>query len=82
MERMERVNSSFDLEYDYYKKNLPALDQSVDSQESIDLYEKIFESRKTFTILGLDSYIVLDKKSLNKIADMINAHPQEYVLFT
>ena len=82
MERMERVNSSFDLEYDYYKKNLPALDQSVDSQESIDLYEKIFESRKTFTVLGLDSYIVLDKKSLNKIADMINAHPQEYVLFT
>ena len=82
MERMERVNSSYDLEYDYFKKNLPALDESVDSQESIDLYEKIFASRKTFTILGLDSYITLDKKSFNKIADMINAHPQEYVLFT
>ena len=82
MERMERVNSSFDLEYDYYKKNLPALDNSVDNEESIDLYEKIFDSRKTFTVLGLDSYIILDKKSFNKIADMINAHPQEYVLFT
>ena len=82
MERMERVNSSFDLEYDYYKKNLPALEKSEDNEESIDLYEKIFASRKTFTVLGLDSYIVLDKKSLNKIADMINSHPQEYVLFT
>ena len=82
MERMERVNSSFDLEYDYYKKNLPALEKSIDTEESIDLYEKIFESRKAFTVLGLDSYIILNKKSLNKIADMINAHPQEYVLFT
>lgn len=82
MERMERVNSSFDLEYDYYRKNLPALENSIDTEESIDLYEKIFESRKTFTILGLDSYIILNKKSLNKIADMINSHPQEYVLFT
>lgn len=82
MERMERVNSSFDLEYDYYRKNLPALENSIDTEESIDLYEKIFESRKTFTVLGLDSYIILDKKSLNKIANMINAHPQEYVLFT
>ena len=82
MERMERVNSSFDLEYDYYRKNLPALEKSIDTEESSDLYEKIFESRKTFTVLGLDSYIILDKKSLNKIADMINAHPQEYVLFT
>ena len=81
-ERMERVNSSFDLEYDYYRKNLPALEKSVDTEESIDLYEKIFASRKTFTVLGLDSYIVIDKKSLNKIADMVNAHPQEYVLFT
>ena len=27
-------------------------------------------------------YIVINKKSLSKIADMINAHPQEYVLFT
>ena len=79
MERMERVNSSFDLEYDYYRKNLPALEKSTDSD---DLYEKIFKSRKTFTILGLDSYIVLDKKSLNKIADMIDSLPQEYVLFT
>ena len=82
MERMERVNSSFDLEYDYYRKNLPALEESIDTEESIDLYEKIFESRKTFTILGLDSYIIIDKKSLNKIADLINCHPQEYVLFT
>lgn len=82
MDRLERVNSSFDLEYDYYKKNLPPLEKSVDTEESIDLYEKIFESRKTFTILGLDSYIVINKKSLSKIADMINAHPQEYVLFT
>ena len=82
MERMERINSSYDLEYDYYRKNLPVLDQSVDTEESIDLYEKIFESRKTFTILGLDSYIILDKKSLNKIANMMDSPPQEYVLFT
>lgn len=82
MERIERVNSSYDLEYDYYRKNLPVLDQSVDTEESIDLYEKIFESRKTFTILGLDSYIILDKKSLNKIANMMDSPPQEYVLFT
>ena len=82
MERKERVNSSYDLEYDYYRKNLPALDDSVDTEESINLYEQIFESRNTFTILGLDSYIILSKKSLNQIASMINCHPQEYVLFT
>ena len=82
MERMERVNSSFDLEYDYYRKNLPALDESKDTEESVILYEKIFDSRKTFTILGLDSYIILNKKSLNKISNLINCQPQEYVLFT
>ena len=82
MERMERVNSSYDLEYDYYRKNLPALDDSEDTEESINLYEKIFESRNIFTILGLDSYITLQKKSLNRIASMIDRHPQEYVLFT
>lgn len=82
MERMERVNSSYDLEYDYYRKNLPAIEDSEDTEESMILYEKIFESRQTFTILGLDSYIILSKKSLNKIASMINCHPQEYVLFT
>lgn len=82
MERMERVNSSYDLEYDYYRKNLPALDDSEDTEESINLYEKIFESRNTFTVLGLDSYITLSKKSLNRIATMVNCHPQEYVLFT
>ena len=82
MERIERVNSSYDLEFDYYRKNLPALGELDDTEESYDLYEKIFESRKTFTILGLDSYIILNKKSLNKIAKMIKAHPQEYVLFT
>jgi len=82
MERLQRINSSFDLEYDYYRKNLPAIEDSEDTEESIDLYEKIFESRKTFTVLGLDSYIILNKKSLNKIASMIKAFPQEYVLFT
>ena len=82
MERMERVNSNYDLEYDYYRKNLPALDESEDNEKSINLYEQIFESRKTFTVLGLDSYIVLQKKSLNKIADMIDGLPQEYILFT
>ena len=65
---MERVNSSYDLEYDYYRKNLPAIEDSEDTEESMILYEKIFESRQTFTILGLDSYIILSKKSLNKIA--------------
>ena len=79
---MERVNSSYDLEYDYYRKNLPALDDSEDNEKSLNLYEKIFDSRKTFTVLGLDSYIILQKKSLNKIADMIDCPPQEYVLFT
>ena len=82
MERMERVNSSFDLEYDYYRKNLPAIDDSEDTEESFILYEKIFDSRKTFTVLGLDTYIILDKKSLNKIANLINIHPQEYILYT
>ena len=82
MERMERINSSFDLEYDYYKKNIPAIERSEDNEESIDLYEKIFEERKQFTVLGLDSYIILSKKSLNKIANMIDAVPQEYILFT
>jgi hypothetical protein len=82
MERMERINSSFDLEYDYYKKNIPAIERSEDNEESIDLYEKIFAERKQFTVLGLDSYIILSKKSLNKIANMIDAAPQEYVLFT
>ena len=82
MERLQRINSSFDLEYDYYRKNLPAIEDSEDTEESIDLYEKIFESRNTFTVLGLDSYIILNKKSLNKIASMIKAFPQEYVLFT
>jgi hypothetical protein len=80
MERMERVNSSFDLDYDYYRKNLPAIDDSEEKDESA--YEKIFESRKTFSILGLDSYIIISKRSLNKIADMINCYPQEYILFT
>jgi len=82
MERLQRVNSNFDLEYDYYRKNLPAIDDSEDTDESLDLYEKIFDSRKTFTILGLDSYIILSKKSLNRIAKMIDKFPQEYVLFT
>lgn len=82
MERMERVNSAFDLEYDYYRKNLPAIDDSEETEESMDLYEKIFDSRESFTILGLDSYIVLSKKSLNKIGKMIKRYPQEYVLFT
>ena len=82
MERMERVNSAFDLDYDYYRKNLPAIDDSEERDESTQLYEEIFESRKTFTILGLDSYITISKKSLNKIADMINCYPQEYILFT
>jgi hypothetical protein len=82
MERMERVNSAFDLDYDYYRKNLPAIDDSEETEESMDLYEKIFDSRDTFTILGLDSYIKLSKKSLNRIAKMIKKYPQEYVLFT
>lgn len=82
MERMERVNSAYDLDYDYYRKNLPAIDDSEDTEESMDLYEKIFDSRDSFTILGLDSYIVLSKKSLEKIAKMIKKYPQEYVLFT
>jgi len=82
MERLERVNSAYDLEYDYYRKNLPAIDDSDETDESMDLYEKIFDSRDTFTILGLDSYITLSKKSLNKIAKMIKKYPQEYVLFT
>ena len=82
MERIERINSAYDLEYDYYRKNMPALEKSVDTEQSIEIYEKIFSSRKEFTILGLDSYIKLSKKSLNKIADMINAYPQEYILFT
>jgi len=79
---MERVNSAYDLEYDYYRKNLPAIDDSEDTEESIDLYEKIFDSREFFTILGLDSYIILSRKSLDKIAKMIKKYPQEYVLFT
>ena len=62
MERMERVNSAFDLDYDYYRKNLPAIDDSEERDESTQLYEEIFESRKTFTILGLDSYITISKK--------------------
>jgi hypothetical protein len=82
MERLERVNSAYDLEYDYYRKNLPAIDDSEDTEESKDLYEKIFDSRESFTILGLDSYIILSKKSLEKIAKMIKKYPQEYVLFT
>jgi hypothetical protein len=82
MERMERVNSAFDLDYDYYRKNLPAIDDSEETEESMDLYEKIFDSRDTFTILGLDSYIILSKKSLNRIAKLIKKYPQEYVLFT
>ena len=82
MERMDRVNSSYDLEYDYYRKNLPALDDSEETEESMQLYEKIFESRKTFTVLNLDSYITIQKKSLNRIAKMIKSHPQELVLFT
>lgn len=82
MERMERVNSAYDLEYDYYRKNLPAIDDSEDTEESMDLYEKIFDSRESFTILGLDSYIILSRKSLDKIAKMIKKYPQEYVLFT
>ena len=82
MERMERVNSAFDLEYDYYRKNLPAIDDSEETEESMDLYERIFDSRDNFTILGLDSYIKLSKKSLNRIAKMIKKYPQEYVLFT
>ena len=82
MERMERINSSFDLEYDYYKKNIPAIESSEDNEKSIDLYEKIFAERKQFTVLGLDSYIILSKKSLNKIANMIDAAPLEYILFT
>jgi len=82
MERMERVNSAYDLEYDYYRKNLPAIDDSEDTEESMDLYEKIFDSRESFTILGLDSYIILSRKSLDKIAKMIKKFPQEYVLFT
>lgn len=82
MERMERVNSAYDLEYDYYRKNLPAIDDSEETEESMQLYEQIFESRKTFTVLGLDSYITLQKKSLNRIASMIKCHPQEMVLFT
>lgn len=82
MERLERVNSAYDLEYDYYRKNLPAIDDSEDTEESMDLYEKIFDSRDSFTILGLDSYIILSKKSLEKIAKMIKKYPQEYVLFT
>ena len=80
MERLERVNSAYDLEYDYYRKNLPAIDDSEDTEESMDLYEKIFDSRESFTILGLDSYIILSKKSLEKIAKMIKKYPQEYVL--
>jgi len=82
MERMERVNSAYDLEYDYYRKNLPSIDDSEDTEESMDLYEKIFDSRESFTILGLDSYIILSRKSLDKIAKMIKKYPQEYVLFT
>jgi hypothetical protein len=64
------------LEYDYYKKNIPAIERSEDNEQSIDLYEKIFAERKQFTVLGLDSYIILSKKSLNKIANMIEAAPQ------
>ena len=82
MERMERVNSNFDLEYDYYRKNLPIIDDSEDNGKTMKLYEQIFEYRKTFTVLGLDSYIILQKTSLNKIANMIDCLPQEYVLFT
>ena len=82
MERMERVNSSYDLDYDYYRKNLPAIDDSDETDESINLYEKIYQSRKTFTVLGLDSYIILSKKSLTRISDMIDCYPQEYILFT
>lgn len=82
MERIERVNSSYDLDYDYYRKNLPAIDDSDETDESINIYEKIFESRKTFTVLGLDSYIILSKKSLTRMCNMIDCYPQEYILFT
>ena len=44
MERIERINSAYDLEYDYYRKNMPALEKSVDTEQSIETYEKIFSS--------------------------------------
>ena len=75
---MDRVNSSYDLEYDYYRKNLPAIDDSEETEESMKLYEEIFESRKTFTVLNLDSYITITKKSLNRIAKMIKFHDFVY----
>ena len=82
MEKLERLNSTFDNEYDYYRKNLPEIKFSEENEESIKSYQKIFDLRNEFIILGLDSYIKISKNSLNKIASMINIFPQEYVLFT
>ena len=82
LERVERVNSAYDLEYDYYKKDLPDIEESEESRESFDSYQHVFDSRKEFTILGLNSYMKISKNSLNKIASMIDSLPQEYILFT
>ena len=78
MENEESLDSLFN----FYQNNLPPKDYSNKKNNAL-TYSEIFNSRNYFSILGLSpNNIIISKRSLIKIASMIEVFPEDYISFT
>ena len=73
---------SLDSPFNYYQNNLPPKDYSNKKNNAL-TYSEIFNSRNYFSILGLSpNNIIISKRSLIKIASMIEVFPEDYITFS
>ena len=73
---------SLDSPFNFYQNNLPPKDYSNKKNNAL-TYSEIFNSRNYFSILGLSpNNIIISKRSLIKIASMIEVFPEDYISFT
>ena len=73
---------SLDSPFNFYQNNLPPKDYSNKKNNAL-TYSEIFYSRNYFSILGLSpNNIIISKRSLIKIASMIEVFPEDYISFT
>ena len=77
MENEENLDSPFN----FYQNNMPLKGYPNEMNKEL-IYSQILNSKNHFTILGLGpNNIIINKRSFDKIASMINIFPEDYISF-
>ena len=77
MENEENLDSPFN----FYQNNMPLKGYPNEMNKEL-AYSQILNSKNQFTILGLGpNNIIINKRSFDKIASMINIFPEDYISF-